>query len=223
VDSTDLEPRYHLIPAAAYVRARLPRARSLDDRAAVELGVQRSLAGLHRFKRGDLQRVARVLGILKGVVPESLLDIGCGRGAFLWPLVEAFPTLAVTAIDLLRHRLETVDAVRRGGLDRLSALRMDATALGLADDAFDAATALEVLEHLPDPAAAARELVRVARRFVVVSVPSKPDDNPGHLHLFDGDGVTALFLAAGAAAVRCEHVLNHLVAVVRLGAAQRQK
>jgi hypothetical protein len=53
---------------------------------------------LHRFKRTmGLPRVAKVLGILRGLVPENLLDIGSGRGAFLWPLLDAFPDLPVTA------------------------------------------------------------------------------------------------------------------------------
>ena len=34
--------------------------------------------------------------------------------------------------------------------------------------------AVEVLEHLPDPAGALRELARIARRDIVVSVPNEP-------------------------------------------------
>ena len=47
-------------------------------------------------------------------------------------------------------------------------------ALPFAARSFDVVTCLEVLEHLDDPAAAARELARVARRAVVVSVPFEP-------------------------------------------------
>jgi ubiquinone/menaquinone biosynthesis C-methylase UbiE len=47
-------------------------------------------------------------------------------------------------------------------------------ALPFADRSFDAVTCLEVLEHLDDPAAAVREMARVARRAVVVSVPFEP-------------------------------------------------
>ena len=39
---------------------------------------------------------------------------------------------------------------------------------------FDLVLAIEVLEHVPDPAAALRELARVARRDVVLSVPREP-------------------------------------------------
>ena len=46
--------------------------------------------------------------------------------------------------------------------------------LPFAARSFDTVTCLEVLEHLDDPAAAVRELARVARRAVVVSVPFEP-------------------------------------------------
>ena len=47
----------------------------------LELARERKLR-LHRFKRtAGLPRVRRVLGALKGFAPETLLDVGSGRGA----------------------------------------------------------------------------------------------------------------------------------------------
>ena len=68
-----------------------------------------------------------MLGILKGLGPASLLDVGSGRGVFLWPLLETFPELPVTAIDRDAERVADMQAVRDGGVDRLSARVMDAT------------------------------------------------------------------------------------------------
>ena len=172
-------------------------------------------SGLHRFKRtGGLPRVQQVIGTLKGLAPESLLDIGTGRGVFLWPLLDALPELRVTAIDRLTGRVADIQCVRRGGISRLSSARMDVTRLALADGSFDVVTVLEVLEHLPNPHDAAREVLRVARRAVVASVPSKEDDNPEHIQLFDKDSLEALFLDAGARRVSIRYVLNHILAVV---------
>jgi len=50
----------------------------------------------------------------------------------------------------------------------------DATHLSFADDEFDMASAIEVLEHVPDPERTVAEMARVARRWVLVSVPREP-------------------------------------------------
>jgi hypothetical protein len=198
--------------AAAYARGALGRL-DLDDDGAIVAGLAAELR-LHRFKRSaELPRVRRVLGILRGLGVAQLLDVGSGRGAFLWPLVDALPDVEVLAIDLLAHRVLAIEHVRQGGIARIGAARMDATRLGIADDAVDVVTLLEVLEHMPDPAPAAAEAVRVARSAVVATVPSHEDDNPEHLRLFDGPALERLFRDAGARRVQIDHVRGHLVAV----------
>jgi ubiquinone/menaquinone biosynthesis C-methylase UbiE len=203
-----LDPeRYHLEPLWAYVRgAQGPDATPASARAA---GLR-----IHRFKRTHLARVERVLGLLRGLWPSQLLDVGSGRGAFLWPLLEAFPELRVTSLERSELRAQQLAHVRRGGLERFSVLGASVCAAPLGDDSCEGVTALEVLEHLVDPQAAARELVRVARRFVIASVPSKPDDNPEHLRLFSVSDLEDLFREAGATRVQIQHVLNHRIALV---------
>jgi 2-polyprenyl-3-methyl-5-hydroxy-6-metoxy-1,4-benzoquinol methylase len=211
------DTRYFTSLAAAFVRGRLPEhAHEHDDARVIARGLAAGLR-LHKFKRNtDLPRVRRVLGALRGVAPESLLDIGSGRGTFLWPLLEAFPELPVTAVDKDARRAADLDAAARGGLARLTARCMDAESLSFADDAFDAVTLLEVLEHMPHPARALANAVRVARRFVVATVPSKEDDNPEHIHLFDAKSLKSLFVDAGAPGVHFEYVRGHILAIASL-------
>jgi len=212
--------RYYLELAAAFVLGHRPglRAEDLPPAALVERGRADGLR-LHKFKRNAvLPRVAKVLGILRGLVPAELLDVGSGRGTFLWPLLHELPWLPVTALDADLRRVRDLTAVRDGGIDRLRPLHADANALPLPDDAVDVVTALEVLEHLPEPARAANEIVRVARRFVVASVPSGPDDNPQHIQLFTPTSLRALLLDAGATRVQIEHVPGHMIAVARVQA-----
>jgi len=214
-DTSDLS-RYYLGLGAAFVRGSMPEVATAfadDDEGAFRAGRDAGLK-LHKFKRNaELPRVRRVLSMLAGLAPSTLLDIGSGRGVFLWPLLDAFPDLYVTAIDREARRATDLCAVSSGGVTRLRAQQMDATSLGFADNSFDGVTQLEVLEHMPDPSKAAREAVRVARRFVVATVPSKPDDNPEHIHLFDARSLARLFEDAGARRVTVEHVLNHVVAL----------
>ena len=219
----DLHDRYHLAYAAAFVRGKLAHDGScdplfttplagLDDSelaALFEVGQQRGLK-LHDFKRSRvLPRVQKAIGYLKGFGPSTLLDVGTGRGAFLWPCLAALPQLEITCIDLLAHRVEVLAAVSRGGLERLRVATMDVRELAFDDRSFDGVTVLETLEHLPDPGHAAAEAVRVARRFVIASVPSRADDNPEHVQLFSQQDLEALFLAAGARRLHFDSVLNH--------------
>lgn len=172
---------------------------------------------IHNFKRKEgPARVGKTVGLLRGLHPSSLLDVGSGRGVFLWPLLDAFPDLPVTAIDVLDHRLADLRAVADGGVSRLTVQKEDVTDLPFDDDAFDVCTVLEVLEHLERPSLAVAELCRVTRRFVIASVPSKPDDNPEHIQLFTPKTLESLWVDAGAQRVQMHYVLGHMIAVATL-------
>ena len=208
------DSRYFSALGAAFVKGRLPETRALtDDDAVLARGLTAGLR-LHKFKRNtELPRVRRVLGALRGIAPQTVLDVGSGRGTFLWPLLDAFPSLDVTAIDKDPRRARDLGAVATGGIGRLTAVCVDGTALPFASRSFDVVTLLEVLEHIPDAPRALAEAVRVAQRFVVLTVPSKEDDNPEHIHLFDDRSLRALFTNAGAASVHIEYLRGHILAV----------
>jgi 2-polyprenyl-3-methyl-5-hydroxy-6-metoxy-1,4-benzoquinol methylase len=203
--------------AAAYVRGMLPELSGVSDLDALMAAAKAHDLKLHRFKKThELPRVRAVLGILKGLMPGTLLDIGSGRGVFLWPLLEAFPTLQVTSVEKDSRRARHLRAVRDGGINRLRVVEEDAAATGLPENGFAVVTILEVLEHLERPIDVAREAVRLASDAVLVSVPSKPDDNPEHIHLFAKDSLEALLRDAGAASVKVEFVLNHMIALAKV-------
>ncbi len=203
--------RYFTDLATAFVRGRL-----MQPSATVKDGIDAGLR-LHKFKvNSELPRVRRVLGILRGLGPASLLDIGSGRGTFLWPLLVAFPQLSVTCVDWSNRRTSDLAAVRRGGIDRLTVVRMDAQLSAFAPRSFDVVTMLEVMEHLKNPQAALSSLIAVARRFVLLSVPSVPDDNPEHFHLFRQEQLHEMAAMAGAVRTTIEHVLNHRIVLIRV-------
>jgi SAM-dependent methyltransferase len=99
---------------------------------------------------------------------ESLLDVGGAEGY-----------KAALARDLLGVRVRTCDlsaeACRRAGeIFGLEGEAVDVCALPFADGEFDVVLASETLEHVQDLERATRELLRVARRAVVLTVPREP-------------------------------------------------
>ncbi len=173
---------------------------------------------LYRFKRGheDLPRVRKVLGFLRGIAFENLLDVGSGRGVFLFPLLDGFPWVEVTAIDILPHRVSFLQALTAGGLRRLTATEADLCTQPFPDGSFDVVTLLEVLEHIPQVDRAVEAAVRMARKFVVVTVPSHPDNNPEHIHLLTKARLTELFQAAGCNRLRFDGVNGHLILIATM-------
>lgn len=227
-----MQERYDMRLAAAYVRGmaregRLAAASALPDAPLdaltqeeqaqlIEAGRAAGLK-LYRFKNHEeLPRVRSVLGFLHGIQPESLLDVGSGRGVFLFPFLQEFPQVEVTSVDLLPLRVELLQALRAGGVNRLTALQQDICTWEMPENSFDVVTLLEVLEHIPDVAQAVRAAVRLARRYVVVSVPSRPDDNPEHIHLLTRDVLTGLFADAGCTRLQFSGVNGHLIMMARI-------
>ena len=178
------------------------------------LGKERELK-LYRFKKTheDLPRVRVVLGMLSGICPESLLDVGSGRGVFLFPFMEAFPQVPVTSLDILPHRVAFLQTLAAGGIESLQAREGNICQEPLPENAYDVVTMLEVLEHIPDVEAAVKNALRAAKRHVIVSVPSKPDNNPEHIHLLTKEKLTQLFREAGCHSLHFSGVPGHLILV----------
>src|SRR5687768_11032523 len=108
---SDLDSHYYIDLATAFVRGRFPNAPDQPPDQLISFGRQAGLR-LHPFRRTqELPRVRKALGVLRGLGPADLLDIGSGRGTFLWPLLDAFPYLDVLSIDQKEAIAADLDAV----------------------------------------------------------------------------------------------------------------
>jgi 2-polyprenyl-3-methyl-5-hydroxy-6-metoxy-1,4-benzoquinol methylase len=103
--------------------------------------------------------------------PQSLLDVGCGEGVLTEKWAKRIDG-RVVGIDLDDPQLHKEWEQRRA--PNLEYLVMKAENLPFADDEFDVATAIEVLEHVPDPEHTVSEMARVASGHLLVSVPREP-------------------------------------------------
>jgi 2-polyprenyl-3-methyl-5-hydroxy-6-metoxy-1,4-benzoquinol methylase len=104
--------------------------------------------------------------------PRSLLDVGCGEGVLVHRWAQSLPGRRVVGIDLEEESIQDGWAQRQA--PNLEYRTMPAEDLPFADDEFDLATAIEVLEHVPDPEHTLAEMARCAERHLLVSVPREP-------------------------------------------------
>lgn len=111
-----------------------------------------------------------VIGKIGGLAPESFLDAGCGEGFVAELLLRQMPGLALTGFDFNPSSVEH-SREKNPSAAFISASIFD---IPFPDRSFDVVGCFEVLEHQREPGPALRELARVARRAVVLSVPHEP-------------------------------------------------
>jgi 2-polyprenyl-3-methyl-5-hydroxy-6-metoxy-1,4-benzoquinol methylase len=104
--------------------------------------------------------------------PSSLLDVGCGEAVLTHRWAQRLAPRRVVGIDLEDPTIQAEWEKRRA--PNLEYRVMKAENLPFADSEFDVATAIEVLEHVPDPVHTVAEMARVAERWLLVSVPREP-------------------------------------------------
>lgn len=228
-----IQDKYNVKYAAACVRGQLkridydaidteimnkPLCELTDEEAKelIEIGEEKGFK-LYHFKKSDRQlpRVNKVIGFLKGICFDTLLDVGSGRGVFLLPFLEEFPHVQAKSIDILDKRIEMLSNLVKGGVDNLSVEKADLCTQPYSDNSFDVITLLEVLEHIPNVEKAIYSAVKMAKRYIVVTVPSKEDDNPEHIHLLTKERLSGYFNACGVKKLSFDGVLGHLFMIAK--------
>jgi 2-polyprenyl-3-methyl-5-hydroxy-6-metoxy-1,4-benzoquinol methylase len=144
--------------------------------------------------------------LLRSVAPRSLLDVGCAEGVSTQRWALELAPARVVGLDLEDPQLQA--QWREHAADNLTYMVQRAEQLPFADGEFDVATAIEVLEHVPDPDHTLSEMARCAARHVLVSVPHEPlwralnmargaywralGNTPGHVNHFTKRAIVSL-------------------------------
>ena len=126
----------------------------------------------HPWWRARTRLTLALLEQLEIKPPALIIDVGCGWGTTLAALEERGYT--ATGADISRRALERLDGPGR------TLVELDLTAPWSPPSGFkpfDAALALDVIEHIDDDRAAVARLADLVRPggIVVVSVPALPD------------------------------------------------
>ena len=144
----------------------------------------------------EQMRLDRLMSIMPRRV-GTVLEIGARHGAMTRRLAEICRD--VTALDLKKPPFQ---------IERVTTVQGDVQRLDFPDNSFECVVCTEVLEHVPDFAAAAKEIARVASSYVLIGVPYRQDTragrmtcihcgeiNPpfGHVNTFDEHSLKGLF------------------------------
>jgi SAM-dependent methyltransferase len=117
---------------------------------------------------------SRLLDVMDAVLTQPgvhVLEIGAGSATAMHTFLAAHPRARAVAMEL------SPTSIRAATRDRSPSLRGvagDALQFPFRDRSFDAVVAFEVVEHLPDVAAAVEEMLRVVRRpgHIIIGLPN---------------------------------------------------
>jgi len=140
----------------------VPTGNTFDKYGSTNPVVRRLMSGFERT----------LAELFAQAAPESVLDVGCGEGVLTHQWAQQLGEKRIVGIDLDDDKLKAEWATRQR--PNLEYRTMLAENMPFAENEFDVACAIEVLEHVPDPAHTVAEMARVARSHLLVSVPREP-------------------------------------------------
>ena len=145
---------------------------------------------------------------------RNILDVGCGEGFSLSLIQKAGILAKLAGVDSSRISLD----LGKKEFPNLDLRYGDIYALSAKSKSYDLVLCTEVLEHLENPVQALRELKRVSRKYVIISVPHEPwfmlanflrgkylsrlGNHPEHINHWSRDGIVDFLTSHGYTIVR---------------------
>jgi ubiquinone/menaquinone biosynthesis C-methylase UbiE len=131
------------------------------DTAASYDAVHNTIDGGHSWA------INRLVDLIRDLEATSVLDVGTGTGRALKAIAQRCPDVRVHGVDPVPELISL--AVERHGVPRNAISVGSGDALDFPDESFDIVCEFGVLHHVPDPAKVVTEMLRVARRGILIS------------------------------------------------------
>jgi len=111
-----------------------------------------------------------LISLAKPLLPQTILDAGCGEGFTMEKLLKSAVCKKIEGVEYSK------DAILLGKklFPKLTFKQASAYELPYKDNSFDLVICTEVLEHLEEPTKAFKEMLRVSKKYLIISVPNEP-------------------------------------------------
>lgn len=135
-----------------------------------------------------------LVSLAKPLNPITILDAGCGEGFTMNKLVENGIGKKIEGVE---HSKDALNLGRKL-FPNLTFKEGNIYNMPYEDNSFDLVTCTEVLEHINEPTKVFKEVLRVSKKYVIISVPNEPffmlgnflrgrdllrlGNNPGHIN-----------------------------------------
>lgn len=125
---------------------------------------------------GDPFHTDFVVATLRMLAIRSVLDVGTASGRTLRILKTAIPELFICGIEPVAALLD--EATKAGNAESGAVIQGKGDALPFADSSFDAVCEFAILHHVAEPEVIIGEMLRVARKAVIISDSNRFGQGP---------------------------------------------
>lgn len=111
-----------------------------------------------------------LISLVKPLGADSILDAGCGEGFTMNKLLENNLAKKMEGIEYSNESISYGKKI----FPNLVIKQANIYELPYEDNTFDLIMCTEVLEHLEKPTKALEEMLRVSKKYLIISVPNEP-------------------------------------------------